>query len=106
MKKTITMKRADLYREWLLAILANDERYYIRTLALGIPDGDDEETVMADLQDGVYDDDIDDTIEVYLSAKRSYSGAGYYVGHVVYYDENAALEAAGYTIPSKIYMKH
>ena len=52
MKKTITMKRAELFREWLLATMANDEAYYCSTLMCGIPDGDNEETVMEDLQNG------------------------------------------------------
>jgi len=106
MKKTITMKRAELFREWLLATLANDEGYYCSTLMCGIPDGDDEETVMADLQDGFYDDDIDDTIEVYLRAKKHHGGAGYFVNGIIYHDEYMALYEAGYEPPTRIYMKH
>ena len=33
-KKTIAEKRAILYREWLLACLANDESYYDYTMEL------------------------------------------------------------------------
>ena len=47
-KKTIAEKRAILYREWQLAKLANDECYYDYTLALGIPDGDEDEDVLWD----------------------------------------------------------
>ena len=106
MKKTITMKRAELFREWLLATMANDEAYYCSTLMCGIPDGDNEETVMEDLQNGFYDDDIDDTINVYLRAKKLYGGAGYYVDGAVCCDETEALCAAGYETPARIYMKH
>jgi hypothetical protein len=102
---TITQKRACLYREWLLATLANDEMYYCSTLALGIPDGDDEETVLDDLKDGFYDDDIDETIGVYLWAKKRYAKHGYYVNEKLFFTEDEALESAGYTIPDRIY-KH
>lgn len=106
MGEIITVKRAELFREWLLATLANDEAYYCSTLMYGIADGDSEEMVMEDLQDGFYDDDIDDTIKVYLIAKRRYGGAGFYVNGTVYFDEDAALHAAGYKPPERIYMKH
>ena len=46
-KQTITQKRATLYREWLLATLANDERYYCSTLTMGVPDGDTQEMVVS-----------------------------------------------------------
>jgi hypothetical protein len=102
---TITQKRATLYREWLLATLGNDEDYYHSTLMCGIPDGDDEETVMTDLKDGFYDDDIDDTIEVYTRAKKRYAKGGYYVNRKLFNNEDEALQAAGYAIPERIY-KH
>ena len=106
-KKTIAEKRAILYREWQLAKLANDECYYDYTLALGIPDGDEDEDALWDLEAGWYDDDIDDTINVYLSAKKHYGKGGYYVREKVIMDENTALYEAGYRdLPQRIYKKH
>ena len=106
-KKTIAEKRAILYREWQLAKLANDECYYDYTLALGIPDGDEDEDALCDLEAGWYDDDIDDTINVYLSAKKHYGKGGYYVREKVIMDENTALYEAGYRdLPQRIYKKH
>ena len=59
---SITEKRAKLFKEWTLATMANDERYYLRTLALGIPDGTTAEDAFYDIQHGEYDEDIDDMI--------------------------------------------
>ena len=103
MKRTIAVKRAELFREWVLATLANNEEYYFSTLYLGIPDGEDEDMVMDDLMSGFYDDDIDDTLEVYSRAKSRYSKAGYYVNGKLYYNETDALTAYGRTIPKRIY---
>lgn len=100
---TITQKRATLYREWLLATLGNHENYYYSTIVCGIPDGDDEQTVIEDLKSGFYDDDIDDTIDVYTRAKRRYGKDGYYVNRRLIFDEGEALEAAGCAIPERIY---
>lgn len=105
MKQTITQKRATLYREWLLATLCNDERYYCCTLMEGIPDGDDIETVFSDLEDGSYDDYLDEMIDLYLRAKKRFSESGWYVNEQLLFDENEALEAAGYAIPERIYKK-
>lgn len=106
-KKTIAEKRAILYREWQLAKLANDEYYYNYTLALGIPDEDTDEDVLWDLEAGWYDDDIDETINVYLSAKKHYGEGGYYVREEVIMDEDVALYEAGYEdLPQRIYKKH
>ena len=55
---TITEKRAKLFKEWTLATMANDERYYLRTLALGIPDGTTSEEAFYDIEHGEYDEDI------------------------------------------------
>lgn len=70
MRLTIAVKRAQLLREWLYALHGNNERYYYSTLALGIPDGDDYETVLSDLQDGFYDDDIDDILHMYRNRRK------------------------------------
>ena len=103
MKRTIAVKRAELFREWVLATLANNEEYYFSTLSLGIPDGEDEDMVMDDLMSGFYDDDIDDTLEVYSRSKSRYGKDGYYVNDKLYYNEADALTAYGRTIPERIY---
>ena len=103
MKRTIAVKRAELFREWVLATLANNEEYYFSTLYLGIPDGEDEDMVMDDLMFGEYDDDIDEMLEVYSRAKSRYGKDGYYVNDKLYYNETDALKAYGRTIPKRIY---
>ena len=103
MKRTIAVKRAELFREWVLATLANNEEYYFSTLSLGIPDGDSEDVVFEDLMFGEYDDDIDDTLEVYSRAKSRYGNAGYYVNGKLYDNETDALKAYGRTIPERIH---
>ena len=103
MKRTIAVKRAELFREWVLATLANNEEYYFSTLSLGIPDGEDEDMVMDDLECGFYDDDIDDTLEVYHEAKSRYGNAGYYVNGKLYDNETDALTAYGHKIPEHIF---
>lgn len=103
MKRMITAKRAELFREWVLATLANNEEYYFSTLSLGIPDGDSEDMVIDDLMSGFYDDDIDDTLEVYSRAKTRYAKDGYYVNGKLYYNETDALKAYGCTIPERIH---
>lgn len=106
-KKTIAEKRAILYREWKLAKLANDECYYNYTSAFGIPDEDTDEDVLWDLEAGWYDDNIDETINVYLNAKKHYGEGGYYVREEVIMDEDVALYEAGYgDLPQRIYKKH
>ena len=103
MKRTIAVKRAELFREWVLATLANNEEYYFSTLSLGIPDGESEDMVMDDLMSGFYDDDIDDTLEVYSRAKSRYGKDGYYVNDNLYDNETDALKAYGCPIPKRIY---
>ena len=103
MKRMITAKRAELFREWVLATLANNEEYYFSTLSLGIPDGEDEDMVMDDLMSGFYDDDIDDTLEVYSIAKSRYGKDGYYVNGKLYDNETDALTAYGHKIPEHIF---
>ena len=103
MKRTIAVKRAELFREWVLATLANNEEYYFSTLSLGIPDGDSEDVVFEDLMFGEYDDDIDDALEVYSRAKSRYGKDGYYVNGKLYDNETDALTAYGHTIPERIH---
>lgn len=101
-----TEKRAELYKEWRLAVYANDGNYYTRTLWTGIPDGDTTETVLFDLQDGFYDDDMAEMISLYNRVKASCKEAGWFVGDSVYYDERSAIEAIERLegkLPKKIY---
>ena len=88
-----TEKRAELYKEWRLAIYANDGNYYTRTLWTGIPDGDDEVTVLSDLQDGFYDEELEEMINLYDRAKSKYGEAGWYIGDDVHYGEADAIKA-------------
>ena len=108
-KQTITQKRATLFREWLLATLGNDERYYCCTLVEGIPDGDDIETVLDDLADGFYDEYLDEMIDLYLRAKKRYAESGWYVNEQLILDEEEALvqglKGTGYELPVRIYKK-
>lgn len=108
-KQTTTQKRATLFREWLLATLGNDERYYCCTLVEGIPDGDDIETVLDDLAGGFYDDYLDEMIELYLRAKKRYAKSGWYVSGQLVFDESEALvqglKGTGYLPPKRIYKK-
>ena len=103
MKRMITAKRAELFREWVLATLANNEEYYMSTLSLGIPDGEDEDMVMDDLMSGFYDEDIDEMLEVYSIAKSRYGKDGYYVNGKLYDNETDALKAYGHKIPEHIF---
>lgn len=109
MKQTITQKRATLFREWLLATLGNDERYYCCTLFEGIPDGDDIETVLDDLADGFYDDYLDEMIDLYIRAKKRYAESGWYVNEQLIFDEAEALvqglKGTSYELPDRIYKK-
>lgn len=82
-------KRSTLYNEWKLAMLGNHEGYYMATIVLGIPDGDDDDTVTYDLKDGFYDDDIMDTIKVYRRARKRYDCYGYYADKKVLCFEDA-----------------
>lgn len=108
-KQTITQKRASLFREWLLATLGNDERYYLCTLVEGIPDGDDIETVLSDLEDGGYDDYLDEMLDLYLRARKRFAKDGWYVRGQLVFDEAEALTrgllGTGYELPERIYKK-
>ena len=105
MKYGIANKRSQLLKEWILSVLANNEDYYFSTIYTGIPDGDSYETVLEDLKDGFYDDDIDEMLEMYSMVRSKYKLYGWIVNETLVLDENTALKMAGYAIPEKIYMK-
>lgn len=92
---TIAEKRAQLYKEWILATLSNDENYYFSTLYTGIPDGDTEEEVLEAIKEGVYDYDLDNMLAMYNRVKNRYKKSGWYVEKEVIYDEEKVLEKAG-----------
>lgn len=103
---TITEKRAELYKEWRLAVYGNDENYYYSTIVMGIPDGDTPEMVLADLQEGFYDEDIMYTINLYKRGKKRYNKDGWCIGDIVYMDEAQALREIQFIegkLPTKIY---
>ena len=113
MYQKISVKRAELLYEWLSAIYANDTRYYESTLALGIPDGNTPDMVLADLQCGEYDDDIDELLAVYRKARKLYGGAGYYYSGngpdgaplrygKLFMDSRQCLAFAGYKLPDRL----
>ena len=95
MKRTIAVKRAELLKEWVLAQFGNNENYYYSTLLTGIPDGDTLETVIEDLQDGFYDDDIDDTLDMYRRVRERYEKDGYYYCERLYDNAESLLAAIG-----------
>lgn len=102
MKKTITQKRAELLKEWILARHGNNEAYYDCTLYTGVPDGDTMETVIEDLQEGWYDEEIDEMLAMYERARKRYEADGYYFHGKVFYDSGVFLRVAGYKLPDRI----
>lgn len=102
MRKTVAVKRADLLREWLLSIHGNNESYHEATICTGIPDGDDLETVLDDLQDGFYDDDLDEMLKMYARVRNQYEKDGFYYNGLVFHNGLDCLDAAGYRLPEKI----
>ena len=102
MKRTIAVKRAELLKEWVLAQFGNNENYYYSTLLTGIPDGDTSETVIEDLQDGFYDDDIDDVLDMYRRVRERYGKDGYYYRGRLYDNAESLFAAIGVKLPEKI----
>ena len=102
MKRTITVKRAELLREWILAQFGNNGNYYYSTLCTGIPDGDTIETVMEDLQTGFYDDDIDNMLDMYRRVRERYEKDGYYWRGKLYQTAEQFLLGYGISIPERI----
>lgn len=102
MKRTITVKRAELLKEWVLAQFGNNENYYCFTLYTGIPDGDTSETVIEDLQDGFYDDDMDDMLDMYRRVRERHEKDGYYYRGRLYRKPESLLSAIGVQLPDRI----
>lgn len=99
---TIGTKRAELFREWICAVFSNNGAWYYGTLSLGVPDGDDVETVLEDLQDGIYDEDIDATLGMYRNLHKRYEKDGYYYKENLYASFDTILEIVGLKLPVKI----
>lgn len=102
---TIAEKRGKLFKEWFLATIANDERYYQRTLTLGIPDGETQESVLDDLYHGKYDDDITEMLGLYEECRVLYGGSGYIIDGVVSFPGDPNYKRLMYTMPGIIYKK-
>ena len=102
---TITEKRAKLFKEWTLATMANDERYYLRTLTRGIPDGNTPETTLQEICQGEYDRYIDNLIGLYEESRCRYGGAGYVIDGVLSFPWDPQYKRLMYTLPARIY-KH
>ena len=64
MKRTIAVKRADLFKLYICCRCGNDERMYESSLYAGIPDGRVCD-VYSDIAYGDYDLEIDDLIDNY-----------------------------------------
>lgn len=104
-KRTIAVKRAELFREWLFSCYANDESYYMNCIVFGVPDGDDMEQVLSDLRDGFYDDDIDMMLFNYKNCREWYGKAGFYYNGNVYHNPLDCIDAAGIELPERIYKR-
>lgn len=102
---TITQKRAELWKNYLLCRHLNNEEGYYRTLYTGIPDNSIE-NVYDEIIHGEYDEELDEFIRYYDAIITHYSPHGYYVyGLGLTYSKQkvlSALEEKGIAIPDKI----
>lgn len=108
MKKTITQKRAELYKLYVIARCGNDERMYTETLSLGIPDGETIVSAYTDICFGDYDENIDETIELYKRVISIYQKYGFTIdGKNVIYSVGDLIERiqseTDIVFPDKIY---
>ncbi len=102
---TKTVKRAILYKEWTLATLANDERYYLNTLSLGIPDGNSPELTLNEIQEGEYDDNLDELIDLYTEARSRYGKSGFIIDGVLSFEDDDKFRRLMYLLPGRLYKK-
>lgn len=107
---TICNKRADILKEWLLALYANNESYYWATVTSGVPDGTDLEELLEDLMVGEYDYCIDDTLKMFKNVREKYAHFGWYFQdeHKTIFDIEKAvrnIESKIGELPTKIYRK-
>lgn len=108
MKRTIAVKRAELYKLYLIALHGNYKMMYYSTLSDGIPGGMTCEQVKGEIQRGDYDDDIDEMIELYDKVISRWAGYGFYVDFRLVYSRDKLLDILkeiGLTIPDKIYKR-
>ena len=108
MKRSITVKRAELYKLYLIALHGNHEGMYYSTLSSGIPDGMTCEQVKDEIQRGCYDDDIDEMLKLYDAAISKYASYGFYVVFRLVYSREKVLDIlkeCGRNIPDKIYKR-
>lgn len=102
MERTIAVKRAELLKEWVLAQSGNNENYYYSTLFTGIPDGDPIETVVEDLKDGEYDEDIDDALDMYKRVRERYQKDGFPCNGHICHTPKEFFDSCGIDFPERI----
>lgn len=78
MIRTITVKRADLFKLYLCCRYGNDERMYESSLYEGIPDGSIYEAY-TDIAFGGYDLEIDELIEKYNRWISRFERSGFFI---------------------------
>lgn len=78
MKRTIAVKRADLFKLYLCCRCGNDERMYESSLSIGIPDGSVLDAY-TDIASGEYDLEIDDMIDNYNRWISRYERSGFII---------------------------
>ena len=101
----IAEKRAKLFKEWTLATMANDERYYLSTISMGIPDGNTREITLDELEDGSYDSYIDDMIDLYEHAHIQYGKAGYIIDGALAFEDDEQYMRLMSMLPELIYKR-
>ena len=83
--------------------MANDERYYLATLTLGIPDGTTHEDGFDEIKHGEYDECIDEILGVYEEARIRYGGSGYIIGGALSVPGDDQYKRLMYMLPARIY---
>lgn len=81
MKRTIAVKRADLFKLYLCCRYGNDERMYESSLYIGIPDGSVLDAYV-DIALGEYDSEIDDMIDNYNRWISGFERSGFIVNRL------------------------
>ena len=110
MSKTLTVKRADLFKLYLCCRCGNDERMYLSSLWTGIPDGSVKEAYEG-ISHGEYDSEIDEMLERYERWISAYEHSGFIIDSKsgVINTRSKLLEKIAnetdISIPDKIYKK-
>lgn len=88
-----------------MATMANDERYYLSTIAMGIPDGNDREMTLDELEDGSYDSYIDDMLAMYEHVRIQYGKTGYIIDGVLSFEDDEQYMRLMCILPKLIYKR-